>query len=95
MVVALRKLLRDCLNKALLRGSPFSDPFLRASLSLATLFLVQILQGFQPLDLEAGVELRVALGRQPALEGVILVAGNLPCSCFGASGTTHNLASMN
>ena len=95
MVVALRKLLRDCFNKAVLRGSPFSDPFLQASLSLAALFLVQILQGVQPLDLEAEVVLRLALGRQPALKGVVLVAGNLPCSCFGASGTTLNLASMN
>ena len=95
MVVALRKLLRDCFNKAVLRGSPFSDPSLQASLSLATLFLVQILQGLQPLDLEAGVELRLALGRQPALKGVVLGVGSLPCSCFGASGTTHNLASMN
>ena len=94
MVVALRKLLRECFNKALLRGSPFSDPFLQASLSLATLFLVQILQGLQPLNLEAGVELRLALGRHPALKGIVLGAGSLPCSCFGASGTRLNLASM-
>ena len=49
----------------------------------------------QLLDLEAEeVVPRLALGRQPALQGGVVAAGDRPCSCFGASGITRFIVKL-